>query len=129
MNDLRTYTADNQEEFDSWLLSIEKVGKLTDSDPNEICFAKAEGSLLKFLYSMNFKGCSWVHLKEKMQAELSKVATASPASPALMHHKQKIEESLTVFIYRWSELLLQCCGISPEHWRDKFKIDLSLSNF
>ena len=41
MNDLRTCTVDNQEEFDSWLLSIEKVAKLTDSDPNEI-FCKGQ---------------------------------------------------------------------------------------
>ena len=66
MNDLKTCTVDNQEEFDSWLLSIEKVAKLMDSDPNEICYSKAKGNHLKFLYSMNFKGCSWVHLKEKM---------------------------------------------------------------
>ena len=66
MNDLRTCTVDNQEVFDTWLLSTEKVAKLTDSDPNEICFAKAKGNLLKFLYSVNFKGCSRVHLKEKM---------------------------------------------------------------
>ena len=67
MNDLKTCPVDNQEKFDSWLLSIEKVAKLTDSDPNKICFAKAKGNLLKFLYSVNFKGCSWVHLKEKYE--------------------------------------------------------------
>ena len=100
MNDLKTCTADSQEEFASQLLSIQKVGKLTDSDPNEICFPKAKGNLLKFLYLMNFKGCSWVHLKEKMQAESSKVATANHASLALMHCKQKSEVRLTAFIYR-----------------------------
>ena len=36
----------------------------------------------------------------------------------------KSEESLTAFTYRLSELLIQCWGISPEHCRDKFKIDL-----
>ena len=55
VSDLRTCTVKNKEEFYSWLLSIEKVAKLMDSDPNEICFAKAEGNLLKFLYSVNFK--------------------------------------------------------------------------
>ena len=123
MNDFRTCTADNQEEFDSWLLPIEKVAKLIDSDPNEICFAKAKGNLVKFFYSVNFKGCSWVHLKEKMQAEFSKVATASHTSLMLMHCKQKCEESLNAFIYRGSKLL-QCCGISPEYCRNKFKTDL-----
>ena len=54
----------------------------------------------------------------------SKVATASHASLALMHFKNKSKESLTAFIYRWSEPLLQCSVISPEHCRDKFKIDL-----
>ena len=93
INDLWTCTADNQEEFDPWLLSIEKVAKLTDSDPNEICFAKAEGNLLKFLYSVNFKGCPWVHLKEKMQTEFSKVATASHASLTLMHCRQKVKKA------------------------------------
>ena len=52
------------------------------------------------------------------------VATASHPSLALMHCKHKSEESLPAFIYRWSELLMQCLGISPEHCRDKFKIDL-----
>ena len=41
-----------------------------------------------------------------------------------MYCKQKSEESLRAFIYRWSELLMQCSHISPEHCRDKFKIDL-----
>ena len=36
----------------------------------------------------------------------------------------KSEENITAFIYRWSEVLMQCCGISPEHCRDKIKIDL-----
>ena len=71
-----------------------------------------------------FQGMLLVHPKEKMQAEFSKMATANHASHALIHCKQKSEESLTVFIYRLGELLMQCCGISPEHCRDKFKIDL-----
>ena len=60
MSDLRTCTLDNKEEFDSWLLSIGTVAQLMDSDPNEICFAKAEGNLLKLLYSVISKdapGC------------------------------------------------------------------------
>ena len=104
-----------------WLLAtFNWEGSYTDG----ICFVKAEGNLLKFLCLVNFKGCSWVHLKEKMQAEFSKVETASHASLALMHCKQKHEKILTVIIYRWSELLMQCCGIWPEHCRDKFKIHL-----
>ena len=86
--------------FDSSLLSIEKVAKLTDSDPNKISFAKAKGNLLKFLYLLNFKGCSRVHPKEKMWAEFSKVATAIHAPLTLIHCKPKSEESLTAFIYR-----------------------------
>ena len=42
MNDLWTCTADNPDDINSWLLSVEKVAKLTD---NEIFFAKTEGNL------------------------------------------------------------------------------------
>ena len=62
--------------------------------------------------------------QREMGAEFSNVAAANQATLALMHHKQKCKESLTAFIYRWSKLLMQCCHISPEHCRDKFKIDL-----
>ena len=47
MNGLRTSTVDNQEEFDSWLLSIEKVAKLTDSDPNDYTFPALNYLLLE----------------------------------------------------------------------------------
>ena len=55
MNDLKTYTGDNLDDFASWLLSVEKVAKLTDNYPKDICFAKAEDSLLKFLYLLPLK--------------------------------------------------------------------------
>ena len=121
INDLRTCMSDNQEDFDPWLLSIEKVARLMDSDPNEICFAKAKGNLLTFLYSVKFKGCSWVISKRK--CEQSSPRWQQPAMP-LLHWctaNWKSEESLTAFIYRWSELLMQCCSIPPKHCRDKFK--------
>ena len=41
MNDLQASTVHNPDDLNSWLLSVEKVTKLTDTDPNEICFANA----------------------------------------------------------------------------------------
>ena len=60
--------------------------------PNEICFDKAEGNI-KFLYSINFRRCSWWNLKEKMWAELSKVVTAKHASLTLIQCRQRGDES------------------------------------
>ena len=124
MNNLQTYTTDNPKNFNFWLLSVEKVAKLIDTDPSEICFAKAEASLLQFSYSINVRRCSWLHLKEKIRAKFSKIPIASHASLVLIHHKQRGDESLTAFIYRWSKLLLKCCDMRAEHCRDKLKIDL-----
>ena len=64
---------------------------------------------------------------EKMRAKFSKMATASCSSLALINCNQKKGESLTLFIYRWGELLIQCCGMTTEQCRDKLKTDLFLS--
>ena len=55
MNDLCTCTGNNSDKFISWLLSIENVAGLTEKDPKDIYFAKVEGNLLKFLYSLPIK--------------------------------------------------------------------------
>ena len=69
MNDLKTCIANNVEEFNSWLLSVEKVLALRNSIPKESCFKKVEGNLLKFLYPFNLNRCSWFTLKERMRAK------------------------------------------------------------
>ena len=48
MTDLKTFTGDSPEEFNPWLLSIEKVSTLTSYNLKDICFTKAEVNLLKF---------------------------------------------------------------------------------
>ena len=99
MHDIRTCTVDNQAEFDSWLLSIEKVAELTDSVPNKICFANAKGNLMKFLYSVNFKGCSWVISERKCEQGASR--WQQPGMP-LLHwctaNKKVKKASLHLFI-------------------------------
>ena len=47
MNDCNACTGDSLDDFASGLLSVKKVARLTD--PKDICFAKVEGNLLKFL--------------------------------------------------------------------------------
>ena len=56
MNDFCTCTEDNVDKFVSWLLSIEKVARLTENDPKSILL---EGSLFKFLYLLARKKFSW----------------------------------------------------------------------
>ena len=72
MNDVKTCMGENTEEFNSWLLSVEKVTTITNTDSKEIHFKKAEGNLLKFLYAVNLKRCSWLTLKERMRTKSSK---------------------------------------------------------
>ena len=48
MNDQKTCKGTNAEEFNSWLLLAEKVSTLTNSNPKDVCFQKAEENLLKF---------------------------------------------------------------------------------
>ena len=45
MNDLNMCTEKGPEEFKSWLLSVEKISKLTGNDPKNICFTKAKRNL------------------------------------------------------------------------------------
>ena len=47
MTDVKTCTRHDSEEFNTWLLSIDKVSKMTGHDPKEF-FTKAKGNLLKF---------------------------------------------------------------------------------
>ena len=85
-------------------LSNESV-KLTGSDPKDICFTKAKGNL-KLLYAIPLHIFSWYSLQRKMHAEFSEVATASHASLSLINCKQHLDDCITVFIYRWGELLV-----------------------
>ena len=50
LDDLMTCISDNLWKISLWLLSIEKVAKQTDKNPEGICFPKPEHDLLKFLY-------------------------------------------------------------------------------
>ena len=84
--DVKTCTG-QLEDFHSWFLSIEKVYKLTGNDPKDICFAKAQGNLLKLLYSHPLHKFSWYSLKEKMSAEFCKVAIASQGNLAFKNCK------------------------------------------
>ena len=59
MTALKTNTRHDCEEFNTWLLSIDKVSKLTGQDPKEIYFAKAEDNLIKFQYSLPLHKGSW----------------------------------------------------------------------
>ena len=79
---MKICTGDSSEEFHSCFLS-----KLTDNNLKEICFSKAEGNLLKSLYSLTLYKFSWYSLKEKMHVEFPKVAKASHASLALLSCK------------------------------------------
>ena len=54
---------------------------------------------------------------------VSKVETVCHDSLALINCKQQTDESLTSFIYRWSELFLQSCGTTADQCKDKVKID------
>ena len=120
MNGLKTCTGDNSDRFTSWLLSVAKVTKLIDDKPRNICFAKAEGNLFKYLHTLPLKKFSWHSIKEEIWAEFSKVATASHASLTVINFKQQIGESLKSSTYRWRELLLQSYSIS-EQYIDKQK--------
>ena len=68
MSDLKCAQDMTQEEFNCWLIPIEKVSKLTGHVPKEIYFAKAEGKLLKLNYPIPLEKPSWYSLKEKMHA-------------------------------------------------------------
>ena len=41
-----------------------------DNDPKDICFDKAEGNLLKFLYSLPLRKFSWHSHKEMMESRI-----------------------------------------------------------
>ena len=99
---LKTCTGDSSGELNTWLLSIEKVSKLTSNDPKDTCFTKAVGNFLKFLYSLPLHKLSWKFLKEKMHGDFAKRATTIYASLALINCKQQLDESLTAFIIRFS---------------------------
>ena len=66
MANLQSCTGDSSKELNSWLLSIEKVSKLTGNDPKKICFTKAEGNLLSFYIYSNIHKLSWYPFKENM---------------------------------------------------------------
>ena len=89
------------------------------TSPSKISFAKAEGDLLKVLYSVNLKRFSWLNLKEKVFAEFLKIAAASHTSLAIINCKQR---KANAFIYAWGELLLQCCSMTAEQYRNKLKL-------
>ena len=58
-----------------------------------------------------------------------KVLSSSHASLALLNSRQKADESLTAFIYRWVEFVTQCCSITAKECRDKLKLIYFLHNF
>ena len=126
MNNLKACAGDNSDDFILWSLSVRNVAKLMNNDPKDICFVKAEGTLLNCLYSLLHRKMSLYTPKEKMRAELSKVATllASHASHTLINYKERRDESLTSFIYRWWEFLLYGYCTSVEQCRDELKINL-----
>ena len=64
----KAYTGDGSEEFNTWLLSIGKLFKLTANDPKDICFTKAEGNFKIYFYSLQLHTFSWNSPNEKMQA-------------------------------------------------------------
>ena len=68
ITDLNMCTRDDSEEFDTWLLCIDKASKLIGHDTKEIHFAKTECNLLKFLYSIPLQNSHGTPLrKECMQ--------------------------------------------------------------
>ena len=65
MTDLKTCTEQDSEELNTWLLSTDEVSELTGYELKEICFAKAEDTLLNF-YTPSPCKKFWNSLKEKM---------------------------------------------------------------
>ena len=127
MPDLITCTGYSSEEFNTWLLLIDKVSRFTDHYPKEICFTKNKDNFLIFLYWLTLHKVSWYSLKEKMHAEFSKVATASHTSLALIKCRQRSDATLTAFIYTWKELLVQSCRTTAQQCRVWLKIDLKIN--
>ena len=46
ISDLETFREDSSHELNSWLLSIEKDSKLTGNNPKDICYIKADETIL-----------------------------------------------------------------------------------
>ena len=54
------------DEFNSWLLSVEKVSKWTYNNCKDICFGKVKENFLKFQYSLPLEMFPVSPLKTKL---------------------------------------------------------------
>ena len=73
MTDLMMCTEHDSEAFNTWLLPIGKVSKLTGHDPKEMCFAKAGGNLLETFLFHPLNKFFWYSLKEKICTNFQKL--------------------------------------------------------
>ena len=110
---IKTYDGKNQQVFEDWINEINQACRVSGCDFRMEIIKKLTGAVHQVV--MTSDNCSDDELLSKLRSCFSDAPTMNQAWEELRNLRQKENESIAVYAYKWGCALVRSSGIHPEN--------------